>query len=106
MLRAFSALPRCIAECTHCVGHYFNRERLHRLLLARPMTLPKAVRGVPLGMRKNPEYFDSADRPVVAADILVREAPDDEEEDEDEEEEEGEDNDEEEGEEEDEGYSE
>jgi hypothetical protein len=56
-------------------------------------------------MRKTPEYFDSADRPVVAADILLREAPDAEEEDE--EEEEGEDNDEEEEEEEeDEGYSE
>jgi hypothetical protein len=81
--------------------HSLNRERLRRLLLARPMTLPKAVRGVPLGMRKNPEYFDSADRPVVAADILVREAPDEEEEDEDEEEE-----DDDEEEEEDEGYSE
>lgn len=58
-----------------------------------------------MGMRKTPEYFDSADRPVVAADILLREAPDAEEEDE--EEEEGEDNDEEEEEEEeDEGYSE
>jgi hypothetical protein len=56
-------------------------------------------------MRKNPEYFDSADRPVIAADIFAREDPDDEEEDE--EEEEGEDDDEEEEEEEeDEGYSE
>jgi hypothetical protein len=33
-------------------------------------------------MRKIPEYFDSADRPVVAADIFVREDPDDEEEEE------------------------
>jgi hypothetical protein len=80
MLWAFSTLPRCSAECTHCVGHYFNRERLRLVLLARLTTLPGSTRrGVPLGMRKNPEYFDSADRPVVAADILVREAPDDEE---------------------------
>ena len=48
------------------------------------MTLPSAVRGVPLGMRKIPEYFDSADRPVVAADIFASEDSNDEEEDEDE----------------------
>jgi hypothetical protein len=54
-----------------------------------------------LGMRKNPEYFDSADRPVVAADMFAREDPDDDEDEEDEEEEEDEDD-----EEEDEGYSE
>jgi hypothetical protein len=63
------------------------------------------VLGVPLGMRNNPEYFNSADRPVVTTDIFAREDPDDEEEeDEDEDEDEGEDTDE--DEEEDEGYSE
>jgi hypothetical protein len=60
--------------------------------------------GVPLGMKTIPEYIDSPDHPVVAADIFAREEPDDEEEDEDEDEEDGEDNDE--DEEEDEGYSE
>jgi hypothetical protein len=35
-------------------------------------------------MRKIPEYFDSADRPVVAADIFASEDSNDEEEDEDE----------------------
>jgi hypothetical protein len=70
------------------------------------MTLPKESGGVPLGMRKIPEYFDSADRPVVATDIFVREDPDEEEDDEDEEDEEGEDNDEEDEDEEEDGYSE
>jgi hypothetical protein len=55
-------------------------------------------------MRNNPEYFNSADRPVVTTDIFAREDPDDEEE------EDGEGNDEEEEEEDDEdeydGYSE
>ncbi len=65
--------------------------------------------GVPLGMRTIPEYIDSPDHPVVAADIFAREEPDDDEEDEDEDEEDedeedGEDSDE--DEQEDEGYSE
>ncbi len=55
-------------------------------------------------MRKIPEDTDSADYPVIAADIFAREDPEDEEEDdEDEEEEEADDEDEEEDEE---GYSE
>jgi hypothetical protein len=55
-------------------------------------------------MRKIPEYLDSADRPVVDADIFAREDPDDEEdEEEDDEKEDREDNEDEEDE--DEGYS-
>ena len=99
------------------VGSAYNLGKMKRRSRLRPGTtspnsaeacddVAKASGSVPLDMNKSPEYFNSDDRPVIAADIFAREDPDDEEEDEDEEdEEEVEDNDEDE-EEEDEGYSE
>jgi hypothetical protein len=59
-----------------------------------------------LGMKKIPENIDSADYPVVAADIFAREDPEDEEEDEDDEDEEEDEADDEDEEEDEEGYSE